>query len=441
MNAVQPPAVALQPLQTLGVSFLSRFQGLRDRMPGDGAVRAEAAQVFDRTGLPTQRVEAWKYTSLRPLADIRFREPLTQTDGSASRQLGDVPDLGAPRLVFLDGRFRPDLSDPGLLGGSRDGIQVEHFGHSASFGDYTGSDGVPLVALNTMLSEDGMVLTISSGIAAGTIVLVNLASDMSGEAVDFHPRHTIRLGSGASLTLVEICRGRGTYLHNAVTQISVAEDAVLEHIRWQNEDQHAFHIATVFADVAARGRYEAFVLNMGGRVARAEFHARLEGEGGAVHVHGAQLLRDQQVGDITSIVRHTAPGCSSRQAVRNVLAGRSRGVFQGKIEVTREAQKTDGYQMNAALLLSDEAEIDTKPELEIFADDVKCSHGATVGELDADQMFYLRSRGVPEVQARAILVRAFLAEAIDTVSHEGARAILDGAINAWWTHEEASETA
>jgi Fe-S cluster assembly protein SufD len=161
-------------------------------------------------------------------------------------------------------------------------------------------------------------------------------------------------------------------------------------------------------------------------------HARLTGPGGAVHLNGAQLLGGSQHGDITTVVSHDAPGCASRQTVKNVLDGRARGVFQGKIEVARAAQKTDGYQMNQALLLSPQAEIDCKPELEIYADDVKCSHGATVGELDADQLFFLRSRGIPLAAARAILVRAFLTEALDVVRDEAARALMEQAIEAWW---------
>ncbi len=163
-----------------------------------------------------------------------------------------------------------------------------------------------------------------------------------------------------------------------------------------------------------------------------EVHARLAGERATAHLNAAQLLGGRQHADFTTVVRHDAPATLSRQTVKNVLTGRSRGVFQGKIEVARIAQKTDGYQMNQALLLSPDAEIDSKPQLEIYADDVKCSHGATVGELDAEQLFYLRSRGVPEPEARTMLVRAFLSEALDPISHETARAAMEDAIGAWW---------
>jgi len=200
----------------------------------------------------------------------------------------------------------------------------------------------------------------------------------------------------------------------------------------QDEGTAAFHVNTVFAEVAEHGTYDAFVLTLGAAVARTEVHARLVGPHGAVHWNGAQLLGGRQHADITTVVSHDAPDCASRQTVKNVLSDRSRGVFQGRIEVARAAQKTDGYQMNQALLLSPDAEIDCKPQLEIYADDVKCSHGATVGELDADQLFYLRSRGVPESEARAILVRAFLAEAMDPIADPAVRGLLEQSIDQWW---------
>jgi Fe-S cluster assembly protein SufD len=266
----------------------------------------------------------------------------------------------------------------------------------------------------------------------GLLLLVSLGGGSADRPVAFHPRHALRLGAGAALTLFEVSLGEGAYLHNTVLEFSVGEAATLAHLRLQDESRAAFHVSTVYADVAARATYDSFLLALGARLARAEVHARLGGEGASAHLNAAQLLDGSQHADFTTVVTHDAPGCASRQTVKNVLAGRSRGVFQGKIAVARGAQKTDGYQMNQALLLSPDAEVDSKPELEIFADDVKCSHGATVGELDAEQLFYLRSRGIPQVEARAILVRAFLAEALDLVAHAPARAALEAAIANRW---------
>jgi Fe-S cluster assembly protein SufD len=410
--------------------FLARYEALRDLLPGDPGQRSAAAEAFRRAGLPGaaagRREEAWKYTALRPLADASFGRTASQTPAD-SRALANLPQIEVPRIVFIDGMFSPGLSIvPSTLPFAR-------FADRAEFGSIARSDSEPLVALNTMLAEDGAILEVPAGTDAGLLVLVSAATDRAA----FHPRHTIRLATGARLTLLDLACGDGTYLHNPVFEVNVAKDAVLSHVRLQNESTSAFHLSTLYAEIDERGTYDSFVLNLGSRIARTEAHARLIGEKGVTHLNGAQLLSGMQHADFTTVVRHQAPSCASRQTVKNVLAGRSHGVFQGRIEVARHAQKTDGYQMNQALLLSPEAEIDIKPELEIFADDVKCSHGATVGELDTDQLFYLRSRGISDAEARSILVRAFLAEALDAVSNETVREILEQAVEGWWEKQAA----
>lgn len=417
-------------LQRAEQGFLARFDGLRDRLPGDAAVRAAAAAAFRAIGLPTLRNEAWKYTNLRPVAEGVFSEALTPV-ANCDSLLAALPTMEGGRLVFLDGRFRSDLSTVPT------GIHLSRFADDPAFGALAQPERHPLVALNTMLAEDGAAIEVPPGRDGGVLQLVSLATDGRGRPVSFHPRHRVHLAEGARLTLLETSTGEGEYLHNPVIEVRVGSGASLTHVRLQDEAAGGFHLATVYAEVEAAGVYDAFALTLGGRVVRTEFHARLTGPGGAVHLNGAQLLAGRQVADFTSVVAHDAPNCASRQTVKNVLAGRSRGVFQGRIEVARAAQKTDGYQMNQALLLSPEAEIDSKPELEIFADDVKCSHGATVGELDPDQLFYLRARGIPEAEARSILVRAFLAEALDLVVNDEVRAALDARVSGWWERQAA----
>jgi Fe-S cluster assembly protein SufD len=417
------------PVATGVTGFLSRFEGLRTRLPGDPAPRQAAAETLRTLGFPSRRDEAWHYTNIRPVAEAEFHEPLTPLVDCAAL-LARVSGIGT-RLVFVDGRFRADLSD------TPTSVAFEPFAEHAAFGTLARPDRDPMTALNTMLAEDGAVITVPTNTDGGTIALVNLATDAAGRATAFHPRHIIRLGAGARLTLMEIALGDGTYLHNPVTEIAVAERAVLTHVRLQDESTLAYHLATLYASIAADATYDSFTLAIGGRLARAEIHTELTGPGAIAHLNAAQLLSGVQHADLTSVVRHAAPHGTSRQTVKHVLAGRSRGVFQGRIEVARAAQKTDGYQMNQALLLSPDAEIDCKPELEIFADDVKCSHGATVGELDPEQLFYLRSRGIPDKDARAILVRAFLTEAIETVTHEAARSMLERAVHAWWERQAA----
>jgi Fe-S cluster assembly protein SufD len=407
--------------------FLARYDGLTGRLPGGAGPREAAADILRKFGLPTRREEAWKYTGLAAIADERFHEPLT--DASGGGQV-DVPDLslfeGVPRLVFAQGRFDAARS---VLPAT---VEVGGFAQTADFGSLARPERDRLVALNTMLAEDGAILSVPAGVDGGVLLLVSVGRDIHATPIGFHPRHAIRLAAGAALTVVEICAGSGKYLHNPVTEIVVGTGATLRHLRLQAESTAAFHLATIYADIAERGAYESFTLSCGAQVARTEIHAHLHGKNAHVALNAAQILRGIQHSDFTTVVSHDAPSCTSRQTVKHVLAGRSRGVFQGCIEVARAAQKTDGYQMNQALLLSPDAEIDCKPQLEIYADDVKCSHGATVGELDAEQLFYLASRGIPKAEARAILVRAFLAEALDLVANEAARKLLERNIDSWW---------
>ena len=411
---------------TSAASFLARYDGLAARLPGNRAPREAAAALLREAGLPGPRNEAWKYTSLRALSDIAFHEALTDAGDDpapiALPHLGALAD--APRLVFAGGRIRADLS---IL---PERVKVWRFSDVPDFAG--GGTDDRLLALNTLLAEDGAVLEVAPGIDAGVLVLIHIGSDLNGAPASFHPRHRVRLGAGATLTLVDIAAGSGTYLHNPVVDVDLAEGARLAHLRLQAESPQAFHLGAVHAAIAADAAYDSFTLVTGARLARSEIHARLTGPRAHAALNAAQVLRGRQHADFTTVVSHSAPNGTSRQTVKNVLDGHARGVFQGKIEVARGAQKTDGYQMNQALLLSPDAEIDSKPQLEIFADDVKCSHGATVGELDADQLFYLTSRGIPKPEASGMLVRAFLAEALALVRDDDARALFEENLQAWW---------
>lgn len=397
--------------------FLRRYEGLRARLPGPAAAREDAARALRAQA--GERAEAWKYTDLRPLAALNFHEALT----AAGDDLAPIPlpHLGAlgdcARLVFFNGRLRSDLS---IMPGQ---VQASHFaGHTGPAA--TG----PIATLNALLAEDGATLRVEPGVDAGVLLLISIGRDLAGRIVAFHPRHDITLGENAALTLVEIATGQGAYLHNPVARIELSRGARLTHVRLQQESPDAYYLGEVRARIAEAASYDSFTLTTGAALSRAEIHAELAGPQGHAALNAAQLLGGTQHADFTTVVSHAAPHCASRQTVKNVLAGKSRGVFQGKIEVARAAQKTDGYQMNQALLLSPDAEIDSKPQLEIYADDVKCSHGATVGELDGDQLFYLTSRGIPAAEARQMLVHAFLADALDLITHDGARALLEASL-------------
>ena len=413
----------LAALKSAADTYLAQYHAQKAKLPGDTHIRAEAAALLAANGLPGPREEAWRYTALRPFAEAQFA-PAARIEPSPAL-VARLPAIDATRLVFVDGRFHSELS--GVPRGIRVTTGEPAFGHLARPADQK------LVALNTMLAEDGAAIHVPANTDGGTLLLASLGT---GNQVGFHPRHSITLEPGAGLTLIELALGEGEYLHNPVLTFAVAAGATVTHLRLQDEGQGAFHLSTAYAEVAEGGTYDSFALTLGARLARMEVHARLAGPRAAAHLNAAQLLSGTQHADFTTVVRHDAPNTASRQTVKNVLTGRSRGVFQGKIEVARIAQKTDGYQMNQALLLSPQAEMDSKPQLEIYADDVKCSHGATVGALDPDQFFYLRSRGIPVAEARAILVRAFLTEALDPIAHEAGRAALEAAISAWWERHD-----
>lgn len=419
---------------TGAAAFLGRFEGLRERLPGGrtpwvAKLRADAAETFRTLGLPGRRVEAWRYTDLGPMAQLGFTEALTFTDEAPALP----PARAAHRAVFVDGRFAAGLS---RLPAGATALSHDLDGAEGRLGAL--AQALPIVALNSMLFEDGLVLDIPTGVDAGEMELLSVATHTE-RAIAFHPRHLIRLGAGARLTLIDTSMGPAgaTYLHNPVYEIAVAEGATFSHIRIQREGRSGFQLSTVLAAVQAGGTYDNFTMNAGGRLVRNEIHVALQGPKSACHMNGAQLVAAGQHADTTTFLDHAAPDCASRQTYKTVLAGRSRGVFQGKILVRQAAQRTDGYQMNQALLLSDDAEINAKPQLEIYADDVKCSHGATVGALDEAQLFYLRARGIPSGQARAMLIEAFLTEAIEGVTNPLAQDALAEAMAGWWEKEAA----
>ena len=425
MNAIDHSNGAGQNVQP----FLSLYEDRRHLLPDAGEIRDEAALFLRHAGLPRRTLEAWKYTDLRPLTGLSLAaEPPVVTAETAQALLRrvDLDSAGlseAARLVFVNGRFSADLSR------KPDGFVVEA---GPGFGPLAQPARDALVALNTMLTDDGVAIRVPAGVDAGRLLLIMLGSNAGTDAVTSHLRFSVLLEEGARLSLLEIAHGDGLYVNNPVLEVAVRDRGHMTHVLLQDEGSEAMHFSTVYAAVDAGASYDSFSLALGSRLARHEVHARLQGSGGEVQINGAQLLSDGQHADLTSVIAHDAPGCNSRQTVKNVLSGKSRGVFQGKIKVARIAQKTDGYQMNQALLLSDTAEIDSKPELEIYADDVKCSHGATAGALDEEQLFYLRSRGIPAHEARAILVRAFLADALALIDDETVRGLLERAVDRSW---------
>jgi len=431
--------------ETTHSGLLTDHTALAASLPGAGAgwldsLRADGAKRFAGLGLPTRKVEEWKYTDLSALARNRFLPCCGAKEETASPVLPATIHENAHRAVFVNGRFEAALS---RLDGVADGVTLlplaqamervpglleRHLGHVAGLGKK------PLVALNTAWLADGFVLHLAQGTRLERpLELVFWGEAHAGEDRSaWHPRHLMVLETGAAATVVERHLGRpGGHFANAVTEIVLGEGASLAHYRQQDEPQDAVHIATTEARLAKGATYENFVLSTGGAVARNQIAVTLAGVGAQCRLDGAYMARGSQVTDTTSTIDHAEPGCTSRQAYKGVLDDRSRGVFQGRIVVRKDAQKSDGHQSNRALLLSDRAEIDAKPELEIYADDVKCSHGATAGELDDDALFYLRSRGIPDDEARGLLIDAFIDGAIAEIGDETVREAFRAHAEAW----------
>lgn len=429
--------------------FADRFDriGARDDAPWLDRLRADAREAYLTAGLPGPKVEAWKYTNLNRLRRVAF------TGDAATARVDAVPignalSVDADMLVLVNGVFRADLSS---VPDGKSGVEVMPFADAldsvpdlleAHLGKITPATDLPIAALNTALAADGLVIRFRERAQVERPIHIVSIGSAGGDAVMFTPRLLVIAEEGSSGRILEshIAAGDGVYFTNAVTEIDLAPGARLQHYKLQNDHPSAFHLATNGVKFSNGAYYDSFVLQVGGRIARNEIHASLAGSRVECRLNGAYLLRGEQHVDNTTVIDHLAPYSTSREIYRGVLDDTARGVFQGKILVRREAQKTDGHQLNKALLLSRGAEVDSKPELEIYADDVKCGHGATAGELDEDALFYLRSRGLDEATARGLLVHAFVSEAIEQIEHEASREAFAKVVDGWLA-EEREKTA
>lgn len=390
---------------------------------GQGAPsRARAFAVFEESGLPHRRVESWHYTDLRtkmraalPLAPEPQRAFL---DALIASEKPNKAGRAEPRLFIVDGRFASDLSDMKLL---PQGVSVRALTEAdlaAKLPD--GMDKDALVALNTAFLQGGMVIDIAAEAdVPGSIHVVSLVADHA--AVQTYSRVAVKVGKGAKVRIVETHHGRtaGAHQKNSMLVFDIADGAAVEHVaRYTYENSQAQHVASFAATLGAKATLESFALGIEGALTRRQLFVRFEGEYSRVSLNGAALLKDRQHFDTTLVVDHAAAHCESRERFKQIVDGEASGVYQGKVVVRPGAQKTDGAMKSDTILLADGATMDNKPELEIFADDVVCGHGATCGELNEDHVFYLRSRGLSQSEAEALLLEAFVGEAIETVQDE-----------------------
>ena len=423
------------------------------------ALRQSGMSRFEREGFPVSRDEEWRFTPIAPIARGVFQPatfPGVAFPREDARALAYGPESW-PQLVFVNGRFAPEISNtPALPSGvvvlslaealaRRPELVEPHLGRHVTV------EATPFTALNAAFIQDGAFVLVPDGLELVTpIQLCFVTTGDQHESVT-HPRNLIVVGERARAVIIESYHGTAggrddvttgadrsavpasrlpVYLTNAVTEVVLGAHSWLEHSRIQRESDSAYHIAFSHVHQARESHYRSFSLAMGGAISRHNLHTRLGAPETEALLYGLSIAEGTQLADHHTAIYHDEPNCRSWEVYKAILDGESRGVFNGKVFVTPEAQKTDAKQTNRTLLLSERARVDTKPQLEIFADDVKCTHGATVGYLDDLPLFYFRSRGIQEDRARKLLTYAFAAEVLDEIQVPEVRRALDSVVRA-----------
>jgi len=399
-------------------------------------IREEAFHRFTELGFPTTRDEAWKYTNLSGLTGTTFEPAEPASASSLDREAWPLLDMGACRLAFLNGRFCPELF---RMADVPKGVRIGRLSHALNEGELerrfarcASFHHQAFVALNTALFEEGAYVEIPEGVVFKEPIFLLYVSAPTNKPAMTHPRNLIVAGRDSQATLVE-CHfsvGEGLYFTNAVTEIVAGENSHLEYVKIQQEGREAFHIASVASRQERSSTLATFSIALGAALAREDVTVVLDGEGADAVLNGLYIEAEKQHVDNYTTLDHAMPHCGSRELYKGVLDGQSSGVFHGRIIVRPDAQKTDAKQSNKNLLLSEDAVINTKPQLEIYADDVKCTHGATVGQVDAEAVFYLRSRGIGLDEARSMLTLAFANEILDRIQEKTLAGPLRAAVTA-----------
>jgi Fe-S cluster assembly protein SufD len=426
--------------------YLANFAQFDREVAGNGQawtqqLRKAAIARFAELGFPTTRQEEWKYTNVAPIARTPFRPARRTASASASDALAaaTIPALVCVQLVFLNGHYVPELSiqqalpqgvEVGSLAlalSSRPSWLEAHLARYASFEDQA------FVALNTAFMHDGAYIYVPRDSVVDVPIHLVFLSLPHGEAMVSHPRNLLVVEDSAQARVIESYVGLGddVYLTNAVTEFVLGQNASAEHCKLEWESPSAFHIATLQVQQARSSNFVSHSIALGGALARHDINVALSGEGGENTLNGLFMATDRQHIDNHTRIDHVMPHCTSREFYKGILDGHGRGVFNGKIVVHKDAQQTDAMQTNKNLLLSQDASIDTKPQLEIFNNDVKCSHGSTIGRLDENSLFYLRTRGLGEEDARSLLTYAFASELVNRVTLEPLRTKLNDLVLTW----------
>jgi Fe-S cluster assembly protein SufD len=428
------------------VETFSRFEKAVQQPSWVLPLRKAGIARFSDAGFPTVQDEDWRFTNVAPLTQLPFRpvfEPDAELPDRAALAAFTFGGLAAQRLVFVNGHFCPALSTVGerhteatvksLAAALKDNpaLVQRHFDRLSS------GESNAFSALNTAFFQDGAFIHIPAGKKMDQPVHLLFVATAIEPGTTIHPRNLVVAEAGAQATVIEsyVSTVATAYVTNAVTELVLGEGAVLEHCKLQEEGLHAFHMAAIHSRLSRGSHLISHSIATGARLSRNNIRTCLAGEGVECVLNGLYLTRGEQLADHHMVVEHAQPHCNSHEYYNGILDGRSKGVFHGRILVRQAAQKTDAKQTNKNLLLSEDATIDTKPQLEIYADDVKCTHGATIGQLNEESIFYLRARGIPKETARRMLIHAFAGEIVERIRHTPAREELDRII---WDRLEAN---
>jgi Fe-S cluster assembly protein SufD len=444
-TAVKPK----QPMMENG-PYLEKFEQFEKGAKDPAWVRvARKAGIshFVELGFPTLQDEDWRFTNVAPIAKLPFEPVFEPTrDAVAAKALNQFTfaGLSGSRIAFVNGHFAPELSSVAKL---PDGVKVMSLAAALASDTalvekhlfrHARADTNAFTALNTAFFQDGAFIYVPAGKTVPEPIQLLYVSTAKENGAAAHVRTLIVAEPGSHATVIEnfVSLSDASYVTNSVTELVAGENAIVEHLKLQDESQRAFHIATVAARFGRASNVVTHSIALGAKLSRTNIYANLAGEGLECILNGLYLTRGEQLADHYMIIEHVQPHCASHEYFNGILADKSKGVFHGRILVRPDAQKTDAKQTNKNLLLSDDATANTKPQLEIYADDVKCTHGATIGQLNDESIFYMRARGIALEKARRILIHAFAGEIIDRVRCEPLREELDKVV---WDRLEQNE--
>jgi len=436
--------------------YLSDFAVLEKKLATGGVswlhqIRKAALERFAVLGFPTTRQEAWRFTNVAPIVSTRWEPARPRPADSLAEKLKRLPyaELECSRLVFVNGVYSRELSSPETLpaGVKAGSLAAALAGESPTvqphLARYAGYQDHAFVALNTAFFEDGAFIEIPNGLVLDKPIHLLFISAADGEPTVSHPRNLILAGRESQAAIIEGHVGleEEIYFTNAVTEVVVGENAVVDYYKLERESKQAFHMATLHVQQARDSNVSTYALSSGAALARQEVNAVLDGQGAECTLDGLYVAASRQHIDNYTTIDHVKPHATSRELYKGVLDGKSAAVFHGRITVRKGAQKTDAKQSNMNLLLSDDATIHTKPQLEIYADDVKCTHGATVGQINPEALFYLRSRCIAHAEARRMLTYAFADEVISRIKYEPLRVRLTEALFTRLTNHQGAKEA